>query len=691
LFTSSVIFGYCNGETIPISGGVEVKKPYAHTYIFLLTDVVVGLQLPVPSTDAEHETEAQLQEFIRTYCWVSTEEESEGLTMAKDPSTGSGVSSLHCPSNGSDWDVVEQSPSLPPTPDINAVQGEDFELSSAVVDALLAKTRMNHHCPQQGISSDEIAAVQESLAQRDHNAEEYVRKGVDGEWRPGSENTKCQACQRAFGLMRIRHQCSACNGHFCHQCAPYWTTLHSRITRGHEDETLHRLCAFCYDRWPKYSLAKLPLDCMTLIWTYLPLSGVGPAKAVSRLWQNLLEEESLWAVFWARDYPGEDINTAARRVSQRERPGLRVDDRTVQDKYRMVTSRRYVEIPFGERSAPQKAGIVCLSVVVAPAVVVYKSPQILVAAAKGTLRALAAGSEIGYEYALVPAANGVYQYVLVPAGVGLDFTAKGLGYTARVTAHGIKSAGSATHRHVLVPTGHGMTAAARAMVHGAQVVGQKTAEGATTASYATIEAGVRTSRFLEDYVVDPTARGVAAGSRATWNYVIVPTGHAVEAAARGLYRGSTAAALAVNEHLLTPAATGRKNYVLIPIGEGILSSLKFICVTMPHLIYEHALTPLAVGMRAVVTSMYTNVITPMGQGIYRFGLVPLARGIKACVTTTFTQILPFVGRCTYRHILVPFARSVKLLCQAYTASALCLSQGERKPTSQHLSPKICHL
>ena len=55
--------------------------------------------------------------------------------------------------------------------------------------------------------------------------------------------------------------------------------------------------------------------------------------------------------------------------------------------------------------------------------------------------------------------------------------------------------------------GHGMTAAARAMVHGAQVVGQKTAEGATTASYATIEAGVRTSRFLEDYVVDPTARG----------------------------------------------------------------------------------------------------------------------------------------------------------------------------------------
>ena len=54
-----------------------------------------------------------------------------------------------------------------------------------------------------------------------------------------------------------------------------------------------------------------------------------------------------------------------------------------------------------------QAGIVCLSVVVAPAVVVYKSPQILVAAAKGTLRALAAGSEIGYEYALVPAANGV--------------------------------------------------------------------------------------------------------------------------------------------------------------------------------------------------------------------------------------------------------------------------------------------
>ena len=69
-----------------------------------------------------------------------------------------------------------------------------------------------------------------------------MRKGVDGEWRPGSENTKCQACQRAFGLMRIRHQCSACNGHFCHQCAPYWTTLHSRITRGHEDETLVCQC-----------------------------------------------------------------------------------------------------------------------------------------------------------------------------------------------------------------------------------------------------------------------------------------------------------------------------------------------------------------------------------------------------------------------------------------------------------------
>ena len=42
---------------------------------------------------------------------------------------------------------------------------------------------------------------------------------------------------------------------------------------------------------------------------------------------------------------------------------------------------------------------------------------------------------------------------------------------------------------------------------------------------------------------------------------------------------------------------------------------------------------------------FVGFLHVLPQGIYRFGLVPLARGIKACVTTTFTQILPFVGVC----------------------------------------------
>jgi len=69
-------------------------------------------------------------------------------------------------------------------------------------------------------------------------------------WVPNEHSENCQACQKKFGVLRLRHHCRKCGMLVCAKCSP-----DKDFVAGFKDKKV-RVCKICISKKISYEMQK---------------------------------------------------------------------------------------------------------------------------------------------------------------------------------------------------------------------------------------------------------------------------------------------------------------------------------------------------------------------------------------------------------------------------------------------------